>query len=59
MAKLQRAFNGAAQTWRINYSDSDDVITQLKELILTMEGKLSSYRHQRMTLKFTIVVHAV
>ena len=35
------------------------MIAQLKESILTMAGKLCSYRDQRMVLKFTIAVHAV
>ena len=59
ITKLRSAFNGAALSWRINFQDNDDVISQLKEGIFAMEGKLSDYQHERMALKFTMAVHVV
>ena len=59
IVKLRQAFNGAAETWRISFPDSDDVITQLKDGILVMERKLSTFRYARIALKFTMALHAV
>ena len=59
IVKLRHAFNGAAETWRIRFPDSDDAITQLKDGILAMERKLSTFRYARIALKFTMALHAV
>ena len=59
IAKLRSAFNGAVQTWRISFNEANDIISQLKDAILAMKGPISSYRHQRVALKFTMAIHAV
>ena len=52
ITNLRSAFGGAGQTWRIKFDGStDDVISQLKEGILTMEGTLSTFRYQRIIIK--------
>ena len=59
IVKLRSAFNGAVQTWRVDFDETRDIISQLKNAILAMKGSISSYRSQRIALKFTMAVHAV
>ena len=58
--KLRSAFNGTAQSWRITLNRSSiDVISTLKDAILSMEDTLNQFRYERIALKFTMALHAV
>ena len=56
---LQSAFRGAVETWKLTFGDTDDVILQLKDGILAMEGRLAKFVCQRTAVKFTMALHVV